>query len=139
MDVLEPDRWSTEKPGNAFPSPIEPRPRECPEPLFKEVSEWWEDVVSLSIGPLLVDLLRRGLVVLIRLSIWSYTGVLNQPEVRKEVGRRAISPFMALKALYSVTSSQIATKRSLRVADVRLLSRETTRLTFDSICLISPM
>lgn len=40
MDVLEPDRWSTERPGIAFPSPIEPRLRECPEPLFKEVSEW---------------------------------------------------------------------------------------------------
>ena len=87
IDVLEFDRWSTEKPEIAFPSPIEPRPRECPEPLFKEVSEWWEDVVSLSTGPLLVDLLRRGLVVLIRLSIWSYTGVLNQPGVCMEAGR----------------------------------------------------
>ena len=39
-DVLEPDRWSTERPGIALPSPIEPRLREWPEPLFKEVSEW---------------------------------------------------------------------------------------------------
>jgi hypothetical protein len=42
---------------------------------------------------------------------------------------------MALNVPYRVTSSQIATKRSLRVADVRLLSRETTRLIFDRTCL----
>lgn len=43
---------------------------------------------------------------------------------------------MALKVPYRVTSSHIATKRSLRVADVLLLSRDTTRLTFDRMCLM---
>lgn len=40
IEVLDPDRGSIGEPGIALPSPIEPRLRECPEPLFKEVSEW---------------------------------------------------------------------------------------------------
>ena len=77
MEVLEPERWSAKGLEIAFPSPIEPRPREWPEPLFKEVSEWWEEVASFSAAALLIDLLRRGRVDFIKLSIWSYTGVLN--------------------------------------------------------------